>query len=136
LSDDDAHAIWKALMPDAEPALIRNRAADVFILVKKLASISPFLARDVVCRYLTLSNTGTDFQQWKTDLRHVLGVSDRDYDKLGKIAGSNVDSMFFSQNLRADATGAVAKRNQQVLFGLGERLSSNVPKQYYLSRIL
>ena len=137
MSDDDANAIWKALMPDAEPALIRNRAADVFILVKKLASISPFLARDVVCRYLTLSNTGTDFQQWKTDLRHVLGVADRDYLALGSVAGSTIDSLFFSQNLRADATGgAMTRRNQQVLFGLGERLPSNIPKQYYFSRIL
>jgi hypothetical protein len=137
LSDEDAHAIWSALMPDAVSASIKERAADVFILVKKLASISPFLARDVVSRYLTLANTGTDFQQWRTDLRQVLGVSDRDYVALGKISGSTIDSLFFSQNLRADATGGdLTKRNQQVLFGLGERLPSNIPKQYYFSRIL
>ena len=107
------------------------------MLVKKLASISPFLARDVVCRYLTFANTGTEFQQWRTDLRQVLVVSDRDCDALGSVAGSTVNSDFFSQNLRAEATGGdVTKRNQQVLFGLGERLPSNIPKQYYLSRIL
>lgn len=136
LTDEDACSIWHGLMPDAVPGRLKDRAADVFILVKKLASISPFLARDVICRYLTLANTGIDFQQWKKDLRQVLVVSDEDYEKLGCVAGSQVDSLFFSQNLKADATGAVAKRNQQVLFGLGERLASNVPKQYYLSRIL
>jgi len=136
LSEVDAHSIWRALMPDVVPAKLKERPAELFIVVKKLAAISSFFARDVVCRYLTVSNTGTDFQQWKTDLRHVLGVSDRDYVALGSVAGSQVDALFFSQNLKADATGAVAKRNQQVLFGLGERLSSNVPKQYYLSRIL
>jgi len=136
LSEVDAHSIWRALMPDVVPAKLKERPAELFIVVKKLAAISSFFARDVVCRYLTVSNTGTDFQHWKTDLRHVLGVSDRDYVALGSVAGSQVDALFFSQNLKADATGAVAKRNQQVLFGLGERLSSNVPKQYYLSRIL
>jgi hypothetical protein len=136
LTDEDACAIWQGLMPDVDPGRLKDRVADVFILVKKIASISPFLARDVISRYLTLSNTGIDYQQWKKDLRQVLAVSDDEYKKLGDVAGSQVDALFFSQNLKADATGAVAKRNQQVLFGLGERLSSNVPKQYYLSRIL
>jgi len=137
LSDEDAHAIWKALMPDAVPGGLKERFTDVFKLVNKIASISPLLAKDVVTRYLTHANTGTDFAQWRTELRQKLGVSESDYDKLGKIAGSNVDSMFFSQNLRADATGGdLTKRNQQVLFGLGERLPSNIPKQYYFSRIL
>jgi hypothetical protein len=136
LTDEDACAIWEGLMPDVDPGRLKDRVADVFILVKKIASISPFLARDVISRYLTLSNTGIDYQQWKKDLRQVLAVSDDEYKKLGDVAGSQVDALFFSQNLKADATGAVAKRNQQVLFGLGERLSSNVPKQYYLSRIL
>jgi hypothetical protein len=137
LSDEDAHAIWKALMPDAAPGNLKERFTDVFKIVNKLASISPLLAKDVVTRYLTHANTGTDFAQWRTELRQKLGVSGSDYDNLGKIAGSNVDSMFFSQNLRADATGGdLTKRNQQVLFGLGERLPFNVPKQYYLSRIL
>lgn len=137
LSDEDAHTIWRALMPDVIPTKLKERPTEVFMLVKKLASISPFLARDVVCRYLTLANTGTEFQQWRTDLRQVLVVSDRDCDALGSVAGSTVNSDFFSQNLRAEATGGdVTKRNQQVLFGLGERLPSNIPKQYYLSRIL
>lgn len=137
LSDEDAHAIWKALMPDAVPGGLKERFIDVFKLVNKLASISPLLAKDVVTRYLTHANTGIDFAQWRTELRQKLGVSQSDYDKLGKIAGSNVDSMFFSQNLRADATGGdLTKRNQQVLFGLGERMPSNIPKQYYFSRIL
>jgi hypothetical protein len=137
LSDEDAHAIWKALMPDAVPGSLKERFTDVFKIVNKLASISPLLAKDVVTRYLTHANTGTDFAQWRTELRQKLGVSGSDYENLGKIAGSNVDSMFFSQNLRADATGGdLTKRNQQVLFGLGERLLFNVPKQYYLSRIL
>ena len=137
LSDEDAHAIWKAMMPDAVPGGLKERFTDVFKLVNKLASISPLLAKDVVTRYLTHANTGIDFAQWRTELRQKLGVSQSDYDKLGKIAGSNVDSMFFSQNLRADATGGdLTKRNQQVLFGLGERMPSNIPKQYYFSRIL
>ena len=137
LSDEDANAIWKALMPDAVPGGLKERFTDVFKLVNKLASISPLLAKDIVTRYLTHANTGTDFAQWRTELRQKLGVSQSDYDKLGKIAGSNVDSMFFSQNLRADATGGgLTKRNQQVLFGLGERMPSNIPKQYYFSRIL
>jgi hypothetical protein len=137
ITDEDAYTIWRGLMPDAMPARLQDRDLDVIIMVKKLASISPILARDVVSRYLTLANTGIDFQQWKSDLRTVLVVSDRDYVALGSVAGSPVDSLFFSQNLRADATGgSVTKRNQQVLFGLGERLTSNVPKQYYLSEIL
>jgi hypothetical protein len=136
-SDEDAHSIWRALMPDAIPAKLRERPAEVFMLVKKLASISPFLARDVVSRYLTLANTGTEFQQWRLDLRQVLVVSDRDCDALGSVAGSTVNPDFFSRNLRADATGGdLTIRNQNVLFGLGERLPSNISKQYYFSRIL
>jgi hypothetical protein len=137
LSDEDAHAIWNALMPEALPGSLKERFTDVFKTVNKLASISPLLAKDLITRYLTHANTGIDFTQWRTELRQKIGVSGSDYENLGKIAGSNVDSMFFSQNLRADATGgAMTRRNQQVLFGLGERLPSNIPKQYYFSRIL
>jgi hypothetical protein len=139
ISGEDAASIWKALMPNVEPMLpiTPERMPDIFILVKRLAAISPFFARDVLVGYLTELNTMIDFQQWRTELRQVLGVNHRDYEAIGRIAGDSIDPAFFIRNLMPiNPAGVLIRRNQLVLFGLGSRLPYNTPKQYYLSQIL
>jgi len=136
ISDEEAKQIWETLLPNFDSRKTSDSLAG-FLMIRRMASISPLFAKDVVSRYFILPVTGVDYSQWKVILNNMLKLSDEDFSNIEKIAGSPIDMNFLYRNLNPTSPDDVlVARNLAVLFGLAERLPYNVAKQFYFSKIL